>query len=305
MSPLTHRFALAGITALYLGTAAALTITPPTHDFGKVAVNGALPDATPFQFTDSAGNAASGLTLSVAGPDAGEFIMAGNRGPTSVANWCSGGRGRPCDIHVDFRPTSLGIKRATLVATDSRGNRSTAALRGEGVDAMCEMKVVFCNYAHLYSGVFSWTSAVNGPNSQEHEAVTVDVIRGVATCNGGATSSGNGRTRSGTITGPGLIAVELETDSLRRPVYRITVACPTPSWPATPDEPATPSEPAELGQNEQKSYDQPMAPTTRILVGSYSHPENDPINGVTGTITVGWELCSPTRYRIVPNKVCA
>ena len=30
----------------------------------------------------------------------------------------------------------------------------------------CQMKVVSCNYAHLYSGTFNWTVTLSGPASQ-------------------------------------------------------------------------------------------------------------------------------------------
>jgi len=164
---------------------------------------------------------------------------------------------------------------------------------GQGVNAACEMKVVSCNYAHLYSGAFSWTSSLASPGSSYHEQVQVKVVRGVAVCSGQATESGNGQSRSAPIAGSGLIAVEFVEDSARRLVYRVTVACPTPAWPALNNDPATPSRPAELGQNEQGSYNQPA---TRIemplLNGSYSNPspDSDRANGVTGTVSVHWNL---------------
>jgi hypothetical protein len=205
---------------------------------------------------------------------------------------------------VDFRPTTTGRKAATLLVTDNHGQRVTAALTGEGVTGVgCRMQVVYCNYAHLYSGTFIWTSTLAAPGSQDGEHVQVDVANGVATCNGSASSSEQGNTRTGAITGSGLIAIEFERDDAYRPVYRITVACPTPAWPAGENgEPATPSRPAELGHNEQKSYDQPASgPPGMTLRGSYSNPapETDALNGVTGTVSVSWELCESAKYRVV------
>jgi hypothetical protein len=47
---------------------------------------------------------------------------------------------------------------------------------GQGVNAVCEMKVVSCNYAHLNSGAFSWTSSLASPGSSYHEQVQVRLV---------------------------------------------------------------------------------------------------------------------------------
>jgi len=166
------------------------------------------------------------------------------------------------------------------------------------------MEVVHCNYAHLYGGKFSWTSDLSAPQSRHHEQVDVELVGGLATCSGAASDTENGRTRTGPIAGMGLFAIEFERDSASRPVYRITVACPSPDWPAGPNgEPATPSKPAELGHDEQQSYDQPApAPPGMKLVGSYTTPaaETDALNGVSGSLTVTWTLCPSAKYVVPP-----
>ncbi len=131
--------------------------------------------------------------------------------------------------------------------------------------------------------------------------VQVDVAGGAATCNGSVKDTEQGQSRVGTITGPGLIAIEFDTDFAGKPVYRITVACPTPAWPPGPNgEPATPSEPAELGHEEQNSYDNPAPGGVGMtLKGSYSQPSSDPLNGITGQTLVGWEFCVTARYQPV------
>jgi hypothetical protein len=208
-------------------------------------------------------------------------------------------------LAVDFRPTSRGIKTATLVVANRRGERATATLRGEGVAPECEMKVVFCNYAHLYTGSFRWTSNLSAPGSQSSEQVQVDVIQGAATCNGVATSSEGGRTRRGPVTGSGLVAVEFERGDTNQLVYRITVACPTPDWPGTEDAAAVPSQPAEMGHNDRSTYEQPATATSQLgLKGSSSYPapETDALNGVTGAVSISWSLCiNPIYVRTAPS----
>ena len=195
-------------------------------------------------------------------------------------------------------PPSQRYQVATLVVGAVDGHGAVAGTR----QGQCQMKVVSCNYAHNYSGTFIWSKTLTGSASRNTERVQVEVVRGVASCNGAETDTENGRTLTGPVVGPGLIAVEFEKN-----IYRITVACPSPDWPATPDAAATPSRPAELGHNDQQSYDQPAPPPGANLVGSYSNPapETDPVNAVTGLVTVSWELCAPARYRVVANKVCS
>ena len=182
--------------------------------------------------------------------------------------------------------------------------RATAQLMGTAVQ-QCEFKVVSCNYAHLYSGRFGWTSTLNGPATQYKENVQVGWVNGVASCIGSATTAFEGKSWTGTISGPGLLAIEWVDDPVYPWVYRITAACPTPDWPAGPNgEPATPSRRAELGHNDQSTYNMPDAAITagmslqqaiaRVtrLQGSITNPspDTDALNGVTGSITVSWDF---------------
>jgi hypothetical protein len=83
-------------------------------------------------------------------------------------------------------------------------------------------------------------------------------------------------------------------------VYRITAACPSPHWPATSDTEDEPSRPAEMGHGEQSSDKQPAAAGAMTLdalisrlpklEGKLSFPSNDPSNGVTGSMTITWNL---------------
>jgi len=290
---------LAGVATLVAAVRAALTVTPTSHDFGNVAVGGLM--AKTFRIVPSPG--ADTLLWSIQGPDKMDF--AGDDMP-STALYCSSiQQGLVCTRAISFHPKSIGPKQATAIITDGRGGRATVSLIGKGVAPICTNRVVFCNYAHLYSGTFGWTRTLNGPNSQYKENVQVNITNGVAVCNGSATSSGQGKSQTGAITGKGLIAVEWLEDPMYPWVYQITAACPTPDWPAGPDgEAATPSQPAELGHNDQSSYHQPdqlIKPGMTLeqaidalarIQGtlSYPAPETDQLNGVSGATVISWNL---------------
>src|ERR1041385_5412411 len=121
----------------------------------------------------------------------------------------------------------LRIAGATVPKAQSRAEELLARVGLSGrmhhrPSEACKMTVVSCNYAYLYSGQFSWENTLNGPASQFHEQVTVGVNNGVANCVGTVRETDNGQTRSGTVSGPGLFAVEFELDSANKLVYRIT-----------------------------------------------------------------------------------
>jgi len=313
------RIALAGVVALGIGAAAAITFTPASHDFGKVVVKARGQGSFRITAPASGWTPSELITLSFTGPDAADFLLEqaptdfgpGQLGPRPLVKstaiqpqLCNFGKVIiACDQVVLFVPSSLGPKSATLVAT-GLGTRGTAQLKGEGVFS-CLMKVVFCNYAQLYDGSFRWKTNLSAPKHSYTETVDVAVVNGVATCNGAATATDEGRTTTGKITGTGLIAVEFENTKDRededqpsrlapsRLVYRITVACPSPAWPPTEDNPrGTPSQPAELGHTEMKSYDQQATAIGIDLIGSSSYPapESDALNSVTGQVQVSWSL---------------
>jgi len=152
------------------------------------------------------------------------------------------------------------------------------------------MKVVSCNYAYLYSGQFSWDNTINGSASQFHEQITLAVNNGVADCQGSVKETENGQTTTGTVSGPGLFAVEFERDSVNQLVYRLTAACPTVAGMGSP------VQPAELGHHDMETYQQRATTIAQKLIqggSSYPAPETDPANGVTGTVRVSWKITRP------------
>jgi hypothetical protein len=281
---------LATVTAA--GIARTVTVTPTSLDFGQVAIGGGT-NAKSVDIRMAAPGPKDSVIAVLAGPDVADFRMSPSCQDPSLA-------AGPCSQQVWFQPSLQGPKVARLELTDTRGGRATVTLKGTGVSPVCTNKVVFCNYAHFYTGTFNWTSNLTGPGASTSETISVDILHGVASCNGTVKSTFQGRSRTGAVTGTGLVAVEFDNDTLpngdRDPkagtVYRITVACPSPDFKATADEPATPSRPAELGDFFQQSYDQKIKAVGLDLVGSTSYPapDVDPLNGVNGAVQVNWSL---------------
>ena len=300
-SPFLALLGLTSVSVLGLATYV-VTVRPLAHDFGTVAVKGRGGHPTAFTITVPAGRLVSGASGFIGGADAADFGVQGDSTCTSPI------APQTCTLDVEFTPKSLGAKVAKLIVSDGQGGTATASLTGTAVEPVCTNRVVFCNYGHFYSGTFNWTSNLTGPGNSSSETVSVTVVDGVATCNGSATSNSPpmnnypGRSTKGTVTGTGLFAVEFVRDTVINPtnkannttrlVYRVTVACPSPSWPATVDGPATPSRPAELGDFFQQSYNQPATAVGMDLIGSISYPapETDQVNGVVGAVKVDWSL---------------
>jgi len=225
--------AFAGVT-LGVGGLAAITITPASHDFGQVVVTGVMGQA--FTLTSTAGDS---MSVSLTGPHAVDFVISG--GPQTLS--CTDEGGVPvtsCDIDITFRPSALGVRTATLVVTNRRGQRATAALRGEGVKAGCQPMLVMCNYVNLYSGSIQIRS-VDTVTTTDHtvrneEEINISVVNGVVTCSGlrqerevhGYKGKMDREMKgTGPITGSGMLAIEFQLDE-GRPVYVLTYACPAP-----------------------------------------------------------------------------
>lgn len=296
--------ALVGIMGLVAAVQASLTVTPTSHDYGTVGVGGILPKDFRIVLQPGTSNG-SKLSLELVGADAQDFGATHDSLDGNSSGCSSGPQGLECVAQVNFSPKTLGPKQASLVVSDNRGATVRVPLTGKAVQPVCTNRVVFCNYAHLYSGTFGWTYSIISPSSQTNVHVQVDITNGVAVCNGAETIAENGRSTTGAITGKGLVAVEWLLDDMYPFVYRITAACPTPDYPAGPNgEAATPSQPAELGHNDMTSDKQPdpwIKPgmtLEHVVTGlyrlqgtlSYPAPETDQSNGVSGNVVITWNL---------------
>lgn len=278
---MTHviKLLLAGVVILAV-TGAALSITPVYHNFGKVPV-GVFKEME-FKVTLSP-RPTPGTTLRyvIRGADAVDFDLRSGTDidslnpaagatvdPLDPLRGCAAGaQGVVCTVGVQFRPESMGPKKAALDVEHGRGSTS-ATLEGEGVAALCTHTVVPCNYAHHYSGVVQWSDGTAGVN--------VDVVKGVASCNALGESE--------MVSGPGIIGVEFgESADAPSPFYRITVACPT----RYPPEPARP---AELGHGEFGSYKQKLNRTI-VEVQTKGPPRLWAWEG-----EVSWNLCPHAQY---------
>lgn len=308
------RLGVAGTAALLM-THANITVRPATHDFGEHTVNSLSPEIT-FRMTfTSMLLFIDSVTVKVAGQNPGDFglvkggfgtIDLGLSSDTAISfrdHCATVGNGIECTVDVRFRPRSVGPKLARLDIDDLQGNRASAQLAGKGIAVTCLHRVVPCNFAHMWSGRFGWTSVTKGPDSRDSTDVSVRVTNGVAFCRGLVEETSQGTTRIAEIRGPGLVAVELLKDPVYPWVYLITVACPSPDWPEDPSSgtPATPSRPAEMGHEEQSSEKQPatsknitleelLSEELSRLEGQITHRDSDPASGSSGYITITWNL---------------
>lgn len=258
---------------------------PATGAIGPSVLSGFVCDGTSISSALSTSSAINGLS-----------------GPVAPASGTPSGPGS-CWLRVWFQPSSPGPKTGTIRVYSLSGGRSsmtTITLRGTGVGGGCVYTVVQgCNYAPMYYGTFTWTHTIISPISSYAEDVKVDVLGEVATCEVTAKSTDNGNSSVGTVVhGKGLIAVEF-VDNAKNPgtdstkvTYRISVACPSPAYPATADAAATPSRPADLGDFSQETYEQRIGAIGRDLIGTTSQPapETDPVNKVGGRLELHWSL---------------
>jgi hypothetical protein len=292
---------------------AALTIAPSSHDFDSVVVQTGVGQTFDFNVTRSPGGGPTdSLVASVTGPNAGDFRVPGR------SNRCGGPslqRAPSCNLGVDFVPTALGVRNATLVVSDTRGNSGTAALTGTGIFG-CRVNVVHCNYGDHYSGNLQWTEALtfssttgtSSRSSQRIIGVTINVTKGGAFCDGTYTDTsatyesgkmiGFSKAR-GPIQGPGLLTVEFEKDGGNL-VYEVAVACPSAQYTESTTDLISgqtvhrqvQGTPAEMDGREYRSYKLPASAVGIDLSGRVhdTHPDADPVNGGAGTITLVWTL---------------
>jgi hypothetical protein len=142
----------------------------------------------------------------------------------------------------------------------------------------CRPSLVPCNYAEHFSGKIHMrsTTKVAAPPSESVDEFTVTVVDGKAACVG--TVDGK------TVGGPGLLAIERGVsmeDEPGQPWYSISAACPDADG-TTPN----------IDNGQVKTYKQKDSTGFTSLSGKTQedNPDVDPVNGVTGTITMDWSF---------------
>lgn len=299
----------------------ALTLVPSSHDFGKAAVQGEV--YREFRISGVTATTAPTLRATLTGRDPDDWYLQNDgmacwwdgrsdslhrvRAPSAFSGTCD-------PFAVTFKPRTEGRKTAMLVVTDQLGNRVAAQLTGEAVAALCTNRLVFCNYAHHYSGTISLTS-VDTVLTEDHQArsevaIEIAVTLGQVQCTGYRREfersgyKGEMDTEikgEGSISGPGLLAIEFDYRG-RQPVYLLTFACPAPAMrrtnialkAGTATEQRFPAEPADWGGSEMVADPQPSRePMMSPLQGSFRHDRLDPENSTGGYTRTSWNLRRP------------
>jgi len=108
-------------------TAAALTLSQTTHNFGSLVV-GNTSNSFTFTVTNSGQQAAAALSTNVTG-DATDFSVVGNTCGATLAG------GSSCTITVAFAPQTAGAKSATVQLSSNPGGDIGATVTGTGLTA--------------------------------------------------------------------------------------------------------------------------------------------------------------------------
>jgi hypothetical protein len=317
-------FALAALVVLTAGAVArfALIITPAAHDFGQVIVGA---QGTNFQFkvtVPPGGGPANIIHRQYGGTNALDFRdysgLFLNVGPNIIACADSIPQSGICYFWVEFIPHALGPRSGTIQVWDNRGNSGTATLTGTGIFG-CTMYEGLCSYAGAYSGTVSWSGALSiqqgaGSTSGPRRIgtwtndITVSVVNGVATCQGSSvhdekeyegTRLDQSRKADGVVSGPGIVTVEFKKEDGQL-VYQITAACPSAQVTETftdylsgqTSTTTSKAKPADWRDRTSIDPDPASAVGMNLLSGSktFPHPDEDPLNGVTGKMTFTWSL---------------
>lgn len=323
-----NRRSIAFAAAVPLGGAAlwtALTIMPSSHDFGQVVINETKGYDLALTGYTLSSTAPAQYVVKFTGRDAGDFSIdktGAVLGPLSPAfqpgvlkSTCydaSFTSVKSCNYRVDFRPQTPGKKTAQLVV-QLNGETATATLTGEGIFG-CQPHLVACNYAYSYSGTVTVATDEAAPsgNRRGHWRTSLDirVDRGVATCIGvqndweeewGGAQLNKRWTASGTISGPGMFAIEFRKERGGPLTYVMSFSCPSPTLKTTEvdhisgtsSNGSSPSEPADWRHAGPAADPQPAS---QIGMSPLSGLQKDPRaddgtgSGVTGMTTITWSL---------------
>ena len=127
-------------TASLTGTGLApaqISITPASLAYGSV-VPGGTPEAFTFTVTNTGGVSTSALALGLSGTDSSQFQN------NVVDDLCTGQVLAPsgsCTVVIEFDPTSVGLKLASLDVSATTGGSDSSALAGLGV-AAAELSII-------------------------------------------------------------------------------------------------------------------------------------------------------------------
>ena len=294
-------------------------IAPTSADFGKLSVGASVSRS----FTLTRGDTLRTI-VSLGGANPTEFFIRGpensmHRGEADTLYGCwdeRAGRSLPtCDVNVDFRPTALGIKAATLVVTDAHGQKATAALRGEAIVPVCKPVLVPCNWAIGYTGfihIHQVDSVSNSDRKAKYETlVDINIDRGNVTCLGTRREFEQSLvddkpvdelTFDGKINGTGMAAIEFQPDASNKMTYVLTYACATPAGNrvskslrfGTSETDKVLPEPADWSNSRMIGEPQPaIAAGMAPLIGKHTSTSWDPANKEGGYIKADWELKTP------------
>jgi hypothetical protein len=103
-----------------------LSISPTSHDFGSVAVNGSS-QKVPFTVTNNGPDVSGVLTVSKETGNTNQFAIEFNQ--------CTGQQldiGEECTVELAFNPTAIGPLTSDLVVKGDPGGTGVAILTGTG-----------------------------------------------------------------------------------------------------------------------------------------------------------------------------
>ncbi len=183
----------------------ALSISPPSRDFGVVPVGGNGPTQV-FTVTNTGAQTANGLSAVVAGSNASEFVIGSNGCTSNLAPTAQ------CTVSVQFRPTSAGNgKVANLNVSATNGAQTSASLSGAATtQASLSIAPTSQDFGPIDLGMTSGTRSfsVSNVGGTTSGTISVNLIGGNTgdftkvgdSCSGNTLSSGGSCTLTFTFT---------------------------------------------------------------------------------------------------------
>jgi hypothetical protein len=156
------------VTAEMTGTgtpAGAVTLDPPSIDFGQIVVGGTSASFQ-VQASNSSGSSVPINSVTVTSP----FVIASNKcGTTSLA------AGLSCQVLVRFAPTQAGAVAGTLTFADGAGTQ-TVTLNGTGAAAPTDtLNAVTLSFSATATGTLSTAQTITLTNSGDEPLTTIGI----------------------------------------------------------------------------------------------------------------------------------